>query len=130
LVTEPTPQPAEENAPSDAAFAEDGAAPAPREISHNGETWRVEIAGRGVAGTGRFADPGIQLVRFTCPASLPDPVLEVVTQLCDLDLALEQEIVEMLRSARPPLEPKPAGPGASFDSPAEDDADVLPEAQE
>jgi hypothetical protein len=99
--------------------------PARRILGPDGETWIVEIAGRGVSGTGRWADPGIQLVRFTREAAPSETPLEVVTHLFDLNNAFDHEIVNLLAQAKPPAEPLPPSPERGFDPVAEDGVEVL-----
>jgi len=94
-----------------------------RSISHEGVRWRVEIVGHGVSGTGRFADRGIQLLRFTRENAPDEPVREIVTALFDLDLAHDREILELLQLARPPAEPRqPTDSRFDADEPAPDEA--------
>jgi hypothetical protein len=94
-----------------------------RRIVHDGETWVAEVVGRGTAGTGRFADPGVQLVRFTRSASPDDGILEVLTGLRELDRVHEDEILEWFRRARPPVEPDSHSAGDPSERVPLDEAD-------
>jgi hypothetical protein len=115
----------QEAATVDSAGEQQSGSAEARRIVHGGETWVVEVIGRGTAGTGRFADPGVQLVRFTRHHSPDDAILEVLTGLRELDRVHEDEILEWFQRARPPMEPGSDSAGEPSERVPLDEADGI-----
>jgi len=78
-----------------------------RTFQHEGVPWTVHIGGVGVAGTGRFALTGLQLLRFTRDGDAR-PEREIVTALRDPADLHDTELIELLQGSRP-IEDRPDG---------------------
>lgn len=74
--------------------------PEDRVFDFEGEPWIVRVCGEAVAGTGRFASAGLQLLRFA-RLGAAEPARETVSQLRDPDDMYDSELVDLLRGARP-----------------------------
>jgi hypothetical protein len=76
-----------------------------RTFEYEGVVWICHVEGVGVAGTGRFAFSGLQLMRFG-RAGAGEPEREIVTALRDPDDLHDSELIGLLLDSRP-IEARP-----------------------
>lgn len=76
-----------------------------REFEADGQSWIAWTSGAGAYGTGVLGTAQVAAVHFGRPDAPEVPVLEALAPAGDFHALFDDELIQLLRSARPIVEP-------------------------